>query len=125
MNSQHLTLACEHCGRAAVEFALLPADPTAERWEARRDRLERTEFIGTVILYQPQTAMETMMALLRQRDFVQLRRLDPDFIGFYCHACQRVYCANCWQINGPVFDDGFYDYTTATCPQGHEQIVDD
>ena len=58
-------------------------------------------------------------------DFAGARGADADFVAFHCRNCNRSYCERCWRIGPPQFDDGFYDCTSATCPEGHEQIVDD
>lgn len=48
----------------------------------------------------------------------------PALARFRCPACERCYCAGHW-VEVPVFDDGFYDFTTGTCPRGHETMIDD
>jgi hypothetical protein len=123
--SRHRTLACAHCGRAAAEIALLPATVTgASPWHTR-ERLERTDFMGTVTKFGATGALTALFDAIDQADFAAARALDPDFVAFFCDTCGQCYCENCWQMGPPVFDDGFYDYTLGTCPSGHEQVVDD
>ncbi len=38
--------------------------------------------------------------------------------SFYCPDCGASYCKDHWQQQ-VEFDDGFYDCTYGTCPQGH------
>lgn len=123
--SRHRTLACAHCGRAAAEVALLPATVTgASPWHAR-ERLERTDFMGTLTKFGSAEALVALFEAIDQGDFATAASLDGDFVAFHCGACEQVYCDRCWQLSPPVFDDGFYDYTLGTCPRGHEQVVDD
>lgn len=123
--SRHLTLACERCGRAAAEFALLPAGAPGAEPLAGRDRLVRTDFLGTVTKFAPYAELEALFELLRRRAFDTARGADADLVAFYCWACRRVYCDQCWGQQRLAFDEGFYDCTYATCPEGHEQIIDD
>lgn len=125
MLSRHVTIACARCGRAAAEIALLPAQTTGEGQWHDRDRLERTEFMGTLVKFDRLAALQVFFEHVAGGDFAGARDLDFDFVAFVCRACNRAYCNRCWDIGAPVFDEGFYDYTSAVCPAGHEQIVDD
>jgi hypothetical protein len=123
--SRHLTLPCARCGRAAAEIALLPASETGESLWHNKDRLERTDFLGTVVKFGAYEALLGFFEKLCRGEFDDIRANDSDFVAFYCDECRQVYCDNCWRLGTPVFDEGFYDYTLGTCPRGHEQIVDD
>jgi hypothetical protein len=126
--SRHLTLPCARCGRAAAEVALLPAAETGETHECvwhHRDRLERTDFLGTVVKFGTYARLLEFFEALCRGAYEAVRADDADFVAFYCDDCGQVYCDNCWRLGTPVFDEGFYDYTLGACPQGHEQIVDD
>jgi hypothetical protein len=116
---------CAQCGRAAAEIALLPATVTgASPWQTR-DRLERTDFLGTLTKFGAAEALVALFDAIDQGDFATAASLDDDFVAFHCTACDQVYCDTCWRLSPPVFDAGFYDYTLGTCPRGHEQVVDD
>lgn len=123
--SRHLTLPCARCGRAAAEIALLPASERGETLWHDKDRLERTDFMGSIVKFGDWETLTAFFELLARADYAAVRGDDADFIAFHCHACGRVYCEQCWTIGAPVFDEGFYDYTLGVCPEGHEQIVDD
>jgi hypothetical protein len=123
--SRHLTLPCARCSRAAAEIALLPATETGESMWHHKDRLERTDFLGTVVKFGAYARLLEFFETLCQGDYTAIRVDDADFVAFYCGACGQVYCDNCWSLGTPVFDEGFYDYTLGTCPRGHEQMVDD
>ncbi len=43
----------------------------------------------------------------------------------YCKECALSYCSDHWHDVHEIFDDGFYDYTEATCPRGHTHEIDD
>lgn len=123
--SRHLTLPCARCGRAAAEMALLPATATGATLWHDKDRLERTEFMGDIVKFGEWKTLTALFESLARADFAAARAADADFIAFHCRACGRVYCEQCWTIGAPVFDEGFYDYTSGVCPEGHEQTVDD
>ena len=124
-SSRHLTIPCAHCGRAAAEISLLPATETGETMWHHKDRLERTDFLGTVVKFGDYARLLEFFEVISRADYAAAQDADTDFVAFYCHECGRVYCDNCWSLSTPVFDEGFYDYTLGTCPEGHEQIVDD
>ena len=125
MLSRHVTIACARCGRAAAEIALLPAEPKSEGQWHDRDRLERTEFMGTLTKFGRLDDLQALFERVAGGDYDDARSLDFDFVAFICRECGRPYCSHCWEIGAPVFDEGFYDYTSAVCPAGHQQIVDD
>lgn len=50
--------------------------------------------------------------------------LGVEGIDAYCPACGRVYCRSHYQLV-TEYDDGFYDCTRGTCPEGHRRMVDD
>src|SRR3990172_1364174 len=118
--SRHLTLPCARCGRAAAEFALLPAGiATGGDFLGDRDRLVRTDFMGTVTTSEAVEKLTEFFDALARGDFRAAAGLDPDATGFYCPDCDAIYCEQCWSVGPPVFDDdfeGFYDYTEGTCP---------
>jgi hypothetical protein len=123
--SRHHTLPCANCGRAAAELALLPKGTVTAGAASTRDRLERTDFLGTVTRFGSAAELAQLFDTIRLGDYEAARRIDTDFVAFHCRTCAAVYCEACWRLSAPVFDEGFYDYTMGTCPQGHEQRVDD
>lgn len=123
--SRHFTVVCSRCGRAAAEIALLPANDTGATLWHDKDRLERTDFLGDVVKFGEWETLTAFFERLARADYAAVRGHDADFIAFHCWKCKRAYCDQCWTIGTPVFDEGFYDYTSGTCPAGHEQTVDD
>ena len=124
-HSRHFVAVCDRCGRAAAEFALLPASVKGEGLFQDRDRLERTDFMGAVTRFGDAEELAALFDMVCRGDYGAARGADADFVAFHCWECGKNYCQACWQIGPPVFDEGFYDYTMGTCPEGHEQMVDD
>ncbi len=120
-----VTLLCARCGQPAAVFRLLAGDPADTSQFGRSDRLERTGFMGTVTQFGAYPQLARWLTVLAEPDFAAARQMDPDLVAFHCRACGQVYCEQCWSSPRLVFDDGFYDCAYATCPHGHEQIVDD
>ncbi|MHC1590612.1 MAG: hypothetical protein ACXQS8_00835 [Candidatus Helarchaeales archaeon] len=45
-------------------------------------------------------------------------------VDAYCPECDKIYCRDHYVVQD-FFDEGFYDYSMGTCPEGHSRIVDD
>ena len=102
-----------------AKFSLLPPDKSVQHG------LQRTGFIGEVTKFGAADELQRLLEMIRSVDYSAARGADADFVAFHCWECHRSYCQNCWRIGPPEFDEGFYDFTKAVCPEGHEQIVDD
>jgi hypothetical protein len=66
-------------------------------------------------------ANEDLAALHRYMDH------DCDIDGgldAYCPDCDRIYCRTHYKVT-EIWDEGFYDCSKATCPQGHSREIDD
>lgn len=122
--TQPVTLYCSRCQQPAAVFTLHPAN-TGEGIGQDRDRLVRTGFLGEVTKFGTLASLETLYGALAAGNYALAREQDPDFIALHCWACNKDYCEQCWRIGPMEFDEGFYDSTHATCPEGHEQMVDD
>ena len=123
--TRHHTLPCANCGRASVELALLPKGTLTGGAASTRDRLERTDFMGTLTRFGDARELAQLFEAVCAGDYASARAIDVDFAAFHCRVCDAAYCEACWRLSAPVFDEGFYDYTLGTCPHGHEQVVDD
>ena len=108
-----VTVICVRCSGDAARFSLLS------------NGLRRTGFIGEVTKFGEAEHLRRLLEMVRSADFASARGADADFVAFHCRTCNRSYCDRCWHIGPPEFDDGFYDCTRGTCPEGHEQTVDD
>ncbi len=70
-----------------------------------------------------------VFALLSVGDLKGLHQLFKDRfvyegIDAYCPECDKIYCREHYNAV-ENFDDGFYDDTHGTCPQGHTRMIDD
>ena len=81
--------------------------------------------MGSLTRFGDSDELSRLFEAIWRGDHAAARAIDPDFVGFHCRECGLPYCDQCWRSEGPVFDEGFYDYTRAACPQGHRQIIDD
>lgn len=65
------------------------------------------------------------------RNLLEKNRFQPfyekyqDNVSFFCPKCFTFYCRSHWSNFRLFMDQGFYDYSSAVCPKGHEVIVDD
>src|SRR3989304_4334182 len=75
--------------------------------------------LGTVVKFGTYAQLLKFFETLCRGEYAAVRTDDADFVAFYCDDCGQVYCDQCWRVGTPVFDEGFYDYTLGTCPQGH------
>lgn len=123
--TRHHTVVCAQCGRAAAELALLPAGTVSGGAASTRHRLERTDFMGSLTRFGSPSELTRLFEAICAGDYAAARGIDADFAAFHCRQCNLAYCDTCWRLSPPIFDEGFYDYTLGTCPQGHEQVVDD
>ena len=51
-------------------------------------------------------------------DAEALHRLNDEYTPFWCWKCRMTYCYRHWQLHVRM-DEGFYDATYGTCPNGH------
>ncbi len=60
----------------------------------------------------------------RMLDVERIFGLDREYAPFWCRACGKSYCGECWVVWVDT-DEGFYDCTCGCCPEGHQRIMDD
>ena len=117
-----VTVSCARCGGEAAKVSLFPPQTTDQSGQCR---LQRSGFIGEVTKFGKADELQRLLEMIRSTDYSAARGSDADFVAFHCRECRRSYCQRCWRVGPPEFDEGFYDFTKAICPEGHEQIVDD
>jgi hypothetical protein len=123
---------CAKCGEMAgvlrVARANTPVDmgPPLGVETPGRDGLVIDYFLGTAWLASETESLDAVQALIDQgsADPVAIRQVNPDLAPFYCPDCELNYCAKDWDTH-VMLDDGFYDCTMGTCPNGHRHMVDD
>lgn len=57
-------------------------------------------------------------------DPADLQRANWELTPFYCPECSQNYCRADWHPD-VLFGQSYYDCTMATCPSGHQHMVDD
>lgn len=55
---------------------------------------------------------------------VQTKKSMEDGLDAYCPECDKIYCRKHYHVT-EEWDEGFYDYSTGICPEGHKRIIDD
>ena len=121
-----IVVSCRQCGKPAATIELTPSSVSDDS----KASLRVIGFIGVITAYwlgsKPLTDQTiNQVQTLASTDLKDLRSLDRDLFGFICRECGAAYCRNCWSNYYVSFDEGFYDATRATCPRGHEQMVQD
>lgn len=70
-----------------------------------------------------------IIALLKQQKIKELHRYMIQNLAFegldaYCPECDKIYCRTHY-LTEEEWDEGFYDCTFGTCPNGHRRLIDD
>ncbi len=47
-----------------------------------------------------------------------------EVLDAYCPECYKIYCRAHYDIN-EKWEEGFYDCSYGTCPNGHRRMIDD
>ena len=108
------SLHCHRCAREIVRIAL-QEDRLVVASPLRRLRLDAAA-LGQpppfLLGATPATLHATMLAA------------HHDGLDFYCPDCDAMYCEVHYRCSAQ-WDEGFYDLTLGTCPEGHERVMDD
>ena len=126
---------CARCGEVAGVVRVARAGttvnmgPSAGTQTPDRDGLVLDYFLGTAWYAQTGEILDTVQALIDQGhvDPLAIREIDWAFweiTPFYCPDCGLNYCSSDWETYVLV-DEGFYDCTMGTCPNGHRHTLDD
>lgn len=119
-------LPCSVCGQEAASFFI------GRRIWDKLSLDDEDKLVCRGILTERATAAAAGARVFQLLSSGDLARLDdelnpPEFpcgLDVYCPPCDRVYCRNHYAIED-VYDDGFYDFSWGTCPQGHRREVND
>lgn len=114
-----IELRCSACGELAARVEYSVGDKQS------RPTLKRIGYMGEVTIFGDEVELRQFFERIAGGELAGASATEGDFLGFYCRACSLPYCEDCWKVLGLEFEDGFYEHTTAQCPLGHEQIVDD
>jgi predicted RNA-binding Zn-ribbon protein involved in translation (DUF1610 family) len=119
---------CRRCGEVAATVYLVPpamAIPGATEssgGESWRLAIDGGPIPMTVY---PMADPSRLAAILDRGDLAALAAVDEEYANFRCPECRAAYCRNHWSDVKAQFDEGFYDVTSATCPEGHRIVIDD
>ena len=84
-------------------------------------------FLGRMSVRLGGAQAERVAHALERADAASLYALDLEYAPFYCPACDRVYCVDCWRTFLVFADDmpGWLEETRGTCPEHHERMLMD
>ena len=110
-------LPCAVCGRTAVTF-----EAGIDSWSGNR-ALILSGLVRRETTWLPR-AGEIFERLAQGRIGAIHALLGGEGLDAYCPACDRAYCGDHYVMLAE-YDEGFYDCTRGTCPEGHKRLVDD
>jgi hypothetical protein len=119
-------LPCSICGECAVSFKM-GRDSSGKpcliyNGIALRTSISDDDAPVVLGLLQQDSLQQNCLPQLHQR-----LKMDPFLeqgIDAYCPQCDRIFCRVHYNLS-EEWDEGFYDCTWGTCPDGHRRIVDD
>ncbi len=127
-NPEHIVsieVDCHECSHKAAKIELSFAGSLHSFAGGPGFSMRITGFIGEVMSREGGSTLEQVQHLWKAKDFLRLHNVDRDLFGFICRQCEKAYCYDCWQNIHDVFDEGFHEGKRATCPKGHEQMLED
>lgn len=124
---------CRACGKTAGVLLLVPGDRVLP---ARGGKTQSPQDGGGTLITrgfggEGRSRVEVkdataLVEAIRVRDAREIQRLGGArlWAPFFCWRCGACYCQAHWK-SVAHFDEGFFDYTEGTCPEGHRQKLDD
>lgn len=116
-------LRCSVCGEVAASFKVGP------RWPATKTDELALHYEGTT--KSTQLGLEQSKAIienLAQGHIAAVNSLLEERmqggLDAYCPTCDKVYCREHYDVE-EEWDEGFYDCSYGTCPEGHRRLIDD
>jgi hypothetical protein len=118
---KEIELLCQVCGKVSMSFGM---------GELLGDQVYL--FSGTTKRAPlDETKIDEILEHLRKDDIATAHKLAWDLswsmedgLDGYCPDCDKIYCHEHIQMQ-VVWDEGYYDYTWGTCPEGHKRVIDD
>lgn len=124
---ESFSLPCSLCGHDdCVSFCVVDSNSYHPFYALSQDPETGSLVInhGETILKLSAVRLQSARVAILNRDIKPLLELLESGYPF-CSKCSLAFCAEHWTNIEPVFDDGFYDCTYATCPNGHRIMIDD
>ena len=118
-NEYHLP--CTVCGEIAVKFKI---------GRTRFDKEDSLVFSGITFSTSmardlaPQLFKHLEQENLSQAHAFMKKHYKREGLDAYCPTCGKIYCARHYQTR-EEYDEGYYDCTRGTCPEGHKRIIHD
>ncbi|MBS1955228.1 MAG: hypothetical protein JST89_13665 [Cyanobacteria bacterium SZAS-4] len=120
-------LPCSLCGHNdCVSFCVVDSDGHHPFYAVSQEAGTGSLVVnhGETILRLRAERLQSIRAAILNRDIKPLLELLESGYPF-CSKCSLAFCTEHWTNTETVFDDGFYDCTYATCPNGHRIMIDD
>lgn len=117
----HFQFSCAKCHHPALELTFIPEDARHPVQQGRNQALLCGH--GEIVYLSPDNTYSALQRL--QKGDLEEIFLMIDAARVYCRHCQLLYCWDDWSNKEPIYDEGGYDYTRGTCPQGHTGVIDD
>lgn len=117
---------CKECGEECAYVELYDTNVLSSSLQAWQG--EGTcfiEFVGEVSFVVEPEEFKRLLVAYQRNDLNQVHEVFDLYAPFYCDVCEESYCLSHWEPRVVHFDDGFYDYETGTCPQGHTRVLND
>jgi predicted RNA-binding Zn-ribbon protein involved in translation (DUF1610 family) len=123
---------CAACGDIAAVVKVARAGTTVDmgpplgRIPYDRDAIVVDYFLGTAGTFADASTLTAFQEIVSgdAADPAALRQIDWELAPFYCPDCGLNHCRADWNTL-VLADEGFYDCTMGTCPNGHRHMVDD
>lgn len=124
---ESLSVMCDTCGYTdCMSFHLVTPETNhpfySDSGEARTGSLVVNH--GAAIYSLGTDALKAARDAIQKRD-VKALVAHLDGSNQYCSKCSKTFCKEHWTNIEVVLDEGFYDCTYATCPNGHRMMTDD
>ncbi len=104
---------CEECDGEAF----------SAEYDTSSCRLDYLNLLSRTSAPVPAYAQEAVKAALKQRNARSLFANESDYVKGYCVACDKLYCAEHWEVFTIFEDGGWCDGFILTCPAGHWKEV--
>ena len=114
-------LPCSLCGKISVEYKI---------GFGRFDDLESLVYSGiTHSRSLRKDLANELFKNLKKKNILGVHQFMQSYhssegLDAYCPLCDKIFCWEHYNVR-EEYDDGFYDCTYGTCPNGHRRMIDD
>jgi hypothetical protein len=115
-------LFCSVCGSRAVRFSVEPGVLDGRPSLICQGIVWRHTF--SLALADPVFALLDREDIAGTHGLLIEREANPEGVDAWCPCCGRLYCRLHYHCVDE-YDDGFYDVTVGTCPEGHRRVIAD